>query len=41
LPASVAGVPVTAIGTITEGNSLVCYDDNGVVEIDDSGYRHF
>lgn len=41
LPASVAGAPVTAIGTITEGNSLVCYDDNGVVEIDDSGYRHF
>jgi thiamine-monophosphate kinase len=37
----VAGIPVTAIGTITTQPGLVCYDSNGVVEIDDSGYRHF
>ena len=35
------GVPVTAIGTITDGNSLVCRDHGKIVEIADSGYRHF
>ena len=41
LPAEIAGVPVTAIGTVTEGDQLVCQDANGVVEYGDSGYRHF
>jgi len=41
VPDSVAGVPVTAIGTITAEPGLVCRDSTGIVEIDDSGYRHF
>jgi thiamine-monophosphate kinase len=41
LPATMAGVPVTAIGKITQGSALLCHDDNGVVDVDDSGYRHF
>jgi thiamine-monophosphate kinase len=41
LPETITSVPVTAIGTITDGDSLVCHDTDGIVEIDDSGYRHF
>ena len=32
---------VTAIGQVTAGNSLVCRDENGIVEYEDSGYLHF
>ena len=41
LPAEIEGVPVTAIGTVVEGDQLVCRDAHGIVEYDDSGYRHF
>ena len=34
-------VPVTAIGRITAGASIVCRDDGAIVEYADSGYRHF
>lgn len=32
---------VTQIGLITDGEELVCRDARGIVEYDDSGYRHF
>lgn len=32
---------VTAIGTITDGDKLICRDASGIVEFDHSGYRHF
>jgi len=32
---------VTAIGTVTAGDKLVCRDAGNIVEYDDSGYRHF
>ena len=32
---------VTAIGQVTSGGSLVCRDESGIVEYDDSGYLHF
>ena len=32
---------ITPIGTITEGNDLVCRKNGEIVEVDDSGYRHF
>ena len=32
---------VTAIGTVIEGQKLICHDASGIVEFDDSGYRHF
>ena len=32
---------ITAIGSIVDGNDLVCRRDGEIVEIDDSGYRHF
>ncbi len=32
---------VTQIGVITDGEELVCRDACGIVEYDDSGYRHF
>jgi thiamine monophosphate kinase len=41
LPAEIEGVPVTAIGTVVEGDQLICRDAHGIVEYDDSGYRHF
>jgi thiamine-monophosphate kinase len=37
----IAGVRVTAIGTITDGSDLLCRDANGVVDFADSGYLHF
>lgn len=41
LPEELAGVPVTAIGTVNDGNALVCRSAGAVVEVDTSGYRHF
>ena len=41
LPPELAGVPVTAIGTVNDGSKLVCRSAGAVVEVDDSGYRHF
>ena len=39
---AVAGVDgITAIGRIVEGHELVCRRGGKIVEIDDSGYRHF
>ena len=32
---------VTAIGQVTSSGSLVCRDESGIVEYDDSGYLHF
>jgi len=32
---------ITAIGQVTSGDSLVCHDESGIVEYDDSGYLHF
>ena len=32
---------VTAIGTVTSGEQLVCHVKGNVVDFDDSGYRHF
>ncbi len=32
---------ITAIGTVTEDNTLVCRRDGDIVEVDTSGYRHF
>lgn len=37
----VAGVPVTAIGKVTDRNDLLCRDACGIVEFVDSGYLHF
>jgi len=36
-----AGVRITAIGMVTEGNDLLCRDANGIVDFEDSGYLHF
>ncbi|MDJ0812154.1 MAG: thiamine-phosphate kinase [Woeseiaceae bacterium] len=41
VPAEIGGVPVTAIGTVNDGDRLVCRSGGAVVEVDDSGYRHF
>ena len=41
VPPEIAGVPVTAIGTVNEGDRLVCRSAGAIVEVDDSGYRHF
>ena len=41
VPAEIAGVPVTAIGTVNDGDRLVCRSAGAIVELDDSGYRHF
>jgi thiamine-monophosphate kinase len=41
VPAEIAGVPVTAIGTVNDGDRLVCRSAGAVVALDDSGYRHF
>jgi thiamine-monophosphate kinase len=39
---AVAGIGgITAIGTVTADNALVCRRDGDIVEIDTSGYRHF
>lgn len=39
---AVAGIDgITPIGRIVAGNDLVCRRDGEIVEIDDSGYRHF
>jgi thiamine-monophosphate kinase len=41
-PGSVDDVDdITAIGTVIQGIDLVCRQDGEIVEIDDSGYRHF
>ncbi len=32
---------ITAIGEIVSGSDLVCRHDGRIVEVDDSGYRHF
>jgi len=32
---------VTAIGTVTAGDKLICRESGSIVEYDDSGYRHF
>lgn len=34
-------VGITAIGTVTDAVELICLLDGDVVEVDDSGYRHF
>jgi thiamine-monophosphate kinase len=40
--AAVSGIEdITAIGTIVAGDQLVCRHDGKVVEVDESGYRHF
>jgi thiamine monophosphate kinase len=36
-----SGLRVTAIGQVTSAGALVCHDENGVVEYEDSGYLHF
>ena len=41
LPGDLAGVPVTAIGTVNDTRLLVCRSEGAVVDVDDSGYRHF
>jgi len=41
VPDELGGVAVTAIGTITDGDSLVCRNHGEIVELADSGYRHF
>jgi len=39
---AVAGIDgITAIGTVTEGSGVICRRDGDVVDVDDSGYRHF
>ena len=35
------GFPVTRIGTVTEGQDIVCMLDDELVPFTDSGYRHF
>ncbi|MEL7184858.1 MAG: thiamine-phosphate kinase [Pseudomonadota bacterium] len=32
---------ITAIGTITAGEGVTCRQDGTIVDVDDSGYRHF
>ena len=32
---------VTPLGRVTSGDSIVCRDERGIVEYDDSGYLHF
>ncbi len=32
---------ITPIGRVTSGDSLVCRDESGIVEYEDSGYLHF
>ncbi len=36
-----AGIAVTAVGTVVAGSGLECRDSAGIVEVDLSGYRHF
>jgi thiamine-monophosphate kinase len=39
---AVHGIPgITAIGTVTASTSLTCRLHNNIVQVDDSGYRHF
>jgi len=39
---AVAGIEnITAIGTVTENQELVCRNAGEIVEVDVSGYRHF
>jgi thiamine-monophosphate kinase len=40
-PPNAGNLRVTAIGTVTESEQLVCRDAGGIVEYDDRGYRHF
>ena len=41
LPATIAGVTVTAIGEVTPGSGIVCSSGGGVVDYADAGYLHF
>lgn len=41
LPPEIAGVPVTAIGTVTAGAGIDCESRGRAVEFVDSGYVHF
>lgn len=41
LPAAVADVPVTAIGTVNDSGQLTLRDAGGIVPFEHSGYRHF
>lgn len=41
LPREIAGVPVTAIGTVTAGSGIDCESGGAVVDFVDSGYVHF
>ena len=36
-----SGLLVTNIGSVTDGESLLCHLDGRVVPYEDSGYRHF
>jgi len=39
---NVATIPgIARIGTVTEAAGVRCYSNNEIVEVDDSGYRHF
>jgi len=39
---AIAGIDdITAIGVVTDGEDLVCRHEGKIVEVDDSGYRHF
>ena len=41
-PGAVDGIEdITAIGTVTAGQDLVCRRGGQIIEVDDSGYRHF
>ena len=41
LPGELDGVAVTAIGKVTEGAEIVCYENGRVVPFEDNGYLHF
>ncbi|NIL94753.1 MAG: thiamine-phosphate kinase [Woeseiaceae bacterium] len=41
IPGELAGVPITAIGVVKGDSGLVCRAGGDIVDIDDSGYRHF
>jgi len=32
---------ITPIGQVISGDSIICRDDSGIVEYEDSGYLHF
>ena len=41
VPPELVGVPVTAVGTVVDGNEITCRSGGDIVAVDDSGYRHF